>query len=95
MKAKSIILIIAIIVVLLSTTQCSPAATNTTSASTLDGKSLVDTQCTVCHNLDRVQNAHKDAKGWKTTVERMVGKGAKLTADEQAAVIDYLSNTYP
>jgi cytochrome c5 len=102
MKGKSIFLLIVLIFVIVSATACSPAASNattnnsaTTSSSTLDGKSLVESKCTVCHNLDRVQSAHKDANGWKTTVERMVGKGAQLTAEEQSAIIDYLAKTYP
>jgi hypothetical protein len=97
MKIKSMVLIMTMFVVLLLITQCSPAPSGntTTSSSSLDGKSLVAARCTACHNLDRVQSAHKDANGWKTTVERMVGKGAQLTAEEQSVVIDYLAKTYP
>ncbi len=102
MKWKTLILLIVVAFVAVATTQCSSApSTSTTSsstgssASTLDGKSLVESRCTVCHNTDRIQSAHKDANGWKSTVERMVGKGAQLTTEEQGAVIDYLTKTYP
>jgi hypothetical protein len=102
MKWKYIYLLIVLVFVVIGTTQCSSAPSSSTtgsstgsSASTLDGKSLVESKCTVCHNQDRIQSAHKDANGWKTTVERMVGKGAQLTAEEQSAVIDYLTKTYP
>ena len=62
---------------------------------TLDGQALLQERCTVCHNLDRVTSAHKTADQWKTTVERMVGKGAQLDAQEQQTLIDYLAQTYP
>ena len=75
-----------------------PAAASTGSqpaATTLDGQALLQERCTVCHNLDRVTSAHKTADQWKTTVERMVGKGAQLDAQEQQTLIDYLAQTYP
>ena len=61
----------------------------------LDGKALAEERCTGCHNLDRVEAAEKTADEWKTSVERMVGKGAELNEAEQAAVIEYLSEAYP
>lgn len=61
---------------------------------TLDGKALAQERCTACHSFDRIQNAQKTADEWKTTVDRMIGKGAQLNADEAIAVVDYLSKTY-
>jgi cytochrome c5 len=61
----------------------------------LDGKSLLEEQCTVCHDLGRVERAKKTEEEWKTTVERMVGKGAQLNEVEQELVIKYLTETYP
>ncbi len=61
------------------------------STDTLDGKALAGERCSVCHGYDRVENAEKTAEEWKTTVERMVAKGAKLDAAEQTAVIEHLS----
>lgn len=61
---------------------------------TLDGKTLVEERCTECHGLDRTTGASKAEEEWKTTVERMVSKGADLSAEEQAAAIEYLAATY-
>jgi cytochrome c5 len=58
------------------------------------GAELLNARCTVCHNLDRVKSAKKTREQWTQTVSRMVGNGAKLNADEQAAVIEYLAKTY-
>jgi cytochrome c5 len=61
----------------------------------LDGQSLVQERCTECHSLGRVTGAQKTEEEWRTTVQRMVGKGANLNSDEQEAVIQYLTETYP
>jgi cytochrome c5 len=58
----------------------------------LDGETLVGERCIVCHDLQRVDDASYDDVGWEATVDRMIGKGAELTEEEQAAVIEYLSN---
>jgi len=39
---------------------------------TLDGQTLLQERCTVCHNLDRVTSAHKTTDQWTATVEKMV-----------------------
>ena len=62
---------------------------------TLDGKSLVEERCTQCHGLGTVEQAKKTEEEWKATVERMVGKGAQLSQEEQALVIQYLTEAYP
>ncbi len=61
---------------------------------TLDGESLVAERCSTCHSLSRIQQASKTGAEWQATVARMVGKGARLSAEEQAAVIQYLAETY-
>ena len=64
------------------------------SPAALEGKALVEERCTVCHGLGQIEKAKKTAEGWKSTVERMKGKGAKLNAAESEAVIEYLSATF-
>jgi hypothetical protein len=73
-----------------------PASTDVTSQpASLDGAALVQERCTACHSISRVESARQDAAGWKILVDSMVKRGAKLNADEQKAVIDYLAATYP
>jgi ribosomal protein L17 len=45
--------------------------------------------------MDRIESQSMDAAAWKSTVERMVEKGAQLTLEEQTEVINYLAKTYP
>jgi cytochrome c5 len=66
-----------------------------TSAPALDGQKLLEERCTRCHSLDRVRQSRKSEAEWKATVERMVGKGAALSAQEIEAVVRYLAQTYP
>jgi cbb3-type cytochrome oxidase cytochrome c subunit len=61
----------------------------------LEGKALIQERCTKCHDLGRVEQAKKTEEEWKTTVERMVTKGAELSQTEQELVIRYLTDTYP
>jgi cytochrome c5 len=75
--------------------ETAPPAKEEAAPAALDGKSLVEERCTKCHDLGRVEKAKKTEEEWKTTVERMVGKGAELNQAEQEAVIKYLAETYP
>ncbi len=82
--------------------QSSPASSTSTAVpssggtgNTLDGQTLLQQRCTVCHDLSRVTSAHKTADQWRTTVEQMVSKGAQLNAQEQQTLVDYLAQTYP
>lgn len=58
------------------------------------GAALVSERCVVCHSLDRVKTAKKSQSAWKATVDRMIGHGARLSADEAATVVEYLAATY-
>jgi hypothetical protein len=55
---------------------------------------LVEERCTTCHALTTVQTARKTPEEWKSTVERMIGLGARLSDAQAQEVIDYLSDTY-
>jgi mono/diheme cytochrome c family protein len=74
---------------------CSKSTTTATTSAPLDGQALMQQRCSVCHTLDRIQTAHKTADEWQTTVGRMIGKGAQLTAVEKTTLVDYLAQTYP
>jgi len=58
----------------------------------LDGNALVNERCTVCHSRERIDQAQKTADEWAATVDRMIGHGAQLSAEERQAVIDYLAS---
>ncbi|MCE5208201.1 MAG: hypothetical protein LLG42_07800 [Chloroflexi bacterium] len=64
-------------------------------ATELDGATLVQERCTVCHSISRVENKKASLDGWRQTVERMISSGAVLSSDEKEIVIEYLAATYP
>ncbi|MSO19203.1 MAG: cytochrome C [Acidobacteria bacterium] len=59
------------------------------------GKAEVETQCSTCHNLNRVVN-HKDSlEGWQALVDQMVGMGAMFTDDDKTVIATYLASNFP
>ncbi len=55
------------------------------------GEQLLSERCQRCHGLDRIERATFDREGWERVVDRMVAKGARLTPEERAALIEYLA----
>jgi len=52
---------------------------------------IIKTQCTKCHNTDRIKAAKFDVDGWTAIIWRMRGQGAQLTDAEAKAVIGFLA----
>ena len=59
-----------------------------------EGATLLEERCTTCHGLDRVMQAKKTRAEWEQNVARMVDKGAELNEEEQATLVEYLTETY-
>jgi len=53
--------------------------------------------CSRCHSTKRIclNLGVKNKASWKSTVNKMVGKGAKLPADQIDAAVGYLSGLAP
>ena len=60
----------------------------------MNGMILLDTRCSICHSSDRPKEAKKTREEWEQTVNRMINKGAKLTDDEKAVLLNYLAKMY-
>ena len=75
-----------------------PPATQPTAAVTvapaLDGATLLETRCSVCHSADRPKQARMTQEQWDQTVTTMISHGAKLTDAEKTVLVDYLAKTY-
>jgi cytochrome c5 len=59
-----------------------------------DGATLLSERCTACHSLNRIESAQKTQEEWKQTVDRMFGKGAVLSSQEEEILINYLATKY-
>lgn len=70
-----------------------PSPSETTSAA-LDGQTVMQEKCVACHTLQRIESARKTPTEWEDVVGRMEANGLAITAEEKAAVLEYLSATY-
>jgi competence protein ComEA len=62
-----------------------------------DGPGKAETQklCSQCHDIDRSVSLRQDRAGWRRTIEKMLGFGAKASDQEFNAVLDYLATNFP
>lgn len=74
-------------------TACGSGNSTPTSVS-LDGATLMQERCSVCHSIGRVTSAHKTIDQWKTSVDRMIARGAQLTPAEEQVLLGYLAANY-
>lgn len=63
-------------------------------APTIDGRELLESRCATCHALSRTTNATGTLEEWDAIVTRMIAKGANLTPEEKAILVQYLAETY-
>ncbi len=59
-----------------------------------EGANLLEERCSVCHPSSRPKSKQKTPEQWELTVNRMIGKGAKLSDEEKAVLLDFLSKNY-
>lgn len=57
-------------------------------------KRMLDSVCTTCHSLNRVQSRSLPREEWVTVVDQMKVKGATLTDDDTSLLVDYLVKNY-
>ncbi len=62
-----------------------------------DGPGKEETQrvCSQCHELERSIAPRQDRDGWQNTIDKMTSLGAKASAQELRAIVDYLAKNYP
>lgn len=54
------------------------------------GRQVLEKKCTVCHALYDPEQTRKTYAAWTATVERMIGKGAAINAQERGQLLAYL-----
>ena len=70
-----------------------PVDTTTPGEATgLDGATILAEKCGGCHDVTKVDGVENDAVGWEALIYEMVDKGADVSADEAAALAEYLAN---
>lgn len=59
------------------------------------GRRTFEENCQICHGLEMVVQQRLTPAQWKAEVEKMVGWGAPVPADENDRLLNYLNATYP
>ena len=58
----------------------------------LDGKTLFESKCSVCHGIDRATARTETKEKWTSIVKELQGKKADWISDAEASkIIDYLA----
>ena len=56
----------------------------------VDAEALINEKCSDCHSASRVFNDDYDRAGWEDVFDDMINKGADVTEEEKALMIDWL-----
>ena len=70
-----------------------PVNTATAPSPGVDGATLLQERCTVCHSLARVTSRQLTIDQWQNIVNRMIQRGAQLTSSEYKILVEYLAET--
>lgn len=76
-------------------TGCGTSGEQPTPTPVLDGEELLQTRCTECHTLSRVEREALTRDQWEKVVEDMIIEGTILQTVEKEVLLDYLAETYP
>jgi hypothetical protein len=60
-----------------------------------EGKPIVLTICTMCHDLERVRTHGGTVEDWFDLLNAMIGEGAPLLDEQIPVVLKYLATNFP
>lgn len=69
----------------------SPAPETPATTEVSADEELVQTKCSMCHDLSRVDGVTYDRDQWEETMTRMQQNGLVVTDDERDRIIEYLT----
>jgi cytochrome c5 len=103
MRVRSVVLCVVSVLLLALAIGCAkqeppqPAApvAPVAAAPAVDGKTLFEMKCSVCHGLDRPTARKETKEKWAGIVKEMQGKKAGWISDAEASkIVDYLAAEY-
>ena len=59
------------------------------------GQQIVESACTICHELDLVESERLSREDWGYIIQAMLVNGSDLSEREMPLVLDYLSTAFP
>lgn len=63
-------------------------------APAVDGKKLLETTCTGCHDLETATGTKRTKSDWEEVIGRMIGRGASVDDAQFAILVDYLTKNF-
>jgi mono/diheme cytochrome c family protein len=75
--------------------QTVPQTAAQTAPTEADAKAILESACSTCHGVDFITERRKSREDWAFTVNQMISRGAELSPEETALVVDYLARAYP
>ena len=70
------------------------SANSAVSLPTAPGKDLVETRCSLCHDLNRVVMQRKSRPEWEQVTKDMLARGAQATPQQIQDIVSYLSDQF-
>jgi hypothetical protein len=58
------------------------------------GVELVRMKCSLCHDLDHITGIRQTREEWEDTVKIMIRRGAPITSEEMAIIVEYCTRYY-
>lgn len=58
------------------------------------GAELVKAKCSLCHELGHITRIRQTKEEWEETARTMIRRGAPVTEDEAAVIVEYLVKFY-
>ena len=79
-----------------SLTALAPASGQQVAAVLIDGPGveLVRKKCSLCHDLDHITGTRQTREEWANTVKVMIRRGAPITPEEEAVIVEYCTRYY-
>jgi cytochrome c5 len=60
-----------------------------------NGKELVATICTSCHDLSPIMEGGGSKEDWNTVIQSMIQMGADIKPDQAVILVNYLATNFP
>lgn len=58
------------------------------------GRDLIESVCSLCHELDRIHNQRLTREGWRGMIAGMLAEGAPVTEEEMTLIVNYLAKNF-
>ena len=93
-RILGLILLLFMLGLIISSCSSSPTSTAPVATTSLDGATLLQERCTVCHPLSNIERKGHTAADWKIIVDTMISRGAQLSSSEETVVVNYLAANF-